>query len=916
MSSGLTISGRDAILRAGDLTLRLDLADGARVVQATCAAHPERPLVERWGCAYEAGGQTWSDAPREGERAFGAGRAQVTGTGPGGATEIAAGVVAPHLRVRKRFTLYPDLPFVRVRYRTETTGVEGSGAGFSVGLPAVALTPALADAFDLPEDTADDGLDLGNGLALPAWRAFGDPDGAFGLLVFAAERQTMSRLQVTGRGFAFRPAYYLSYSTNVVTTREVRFGLEHQNIGPVDALDWFVGAFRRAGLPQLLRLIAAFHARRRPAGAAEVLEFAPGRSAWDGAPAGAAPGAGRPPLGALPPPWPATATLSPGGSAARHFLLPAAGGPGGPGRSETVRADGVTIASDRDERRPHHLTLRIAVAAGAAPGVRSVPAPAPGPGPALEVIVDVVAPRPLPAGEGVVLGAAGLAGRARAAGWLVVDAPDLPGGVALLQRPGGGARPLEIEPGLAGGYDVFAGVAAGAGLKFRLADDPYWSYVHADRSDPAQRVDIQTWQPVGTLCRLPADGGPYGEVRLRRAAPGGALEIAPHPYVNGFTVLSHLRFAPAASAAPVRSAPSGPRRAIVGLADIPDVGNDLGADAYQEEAWREIVVQHARVGIDTVYWRVDGQCADFHTAVGTVRYSVPRTHGLYSPRARAYGRALERLDPLRVAAAEAPRRGLRLFGWMRANNYSGNVVARFFVEHPEWHEVREDGSPAPQLCFAVPEVRAHKAAILREAAAYGLHGLLIDTLRHPPMVGYHPLVVEAFEREFGQAPPREPRSLRPRHLVDDRSGERWERWWRFRARYFARFIRELHAGLAADGRGALPVHVRVAPQRFLHDGADLDALLEEGLIDAVVANRYVAEPLDYERLLPVTGGRVPVIAVCDPIRGDRVELLGQLHADARLGGVGLYESNRLVHTPPYRDALLDLAPGGQRVSAR
>jgi hypothetical protein len=939
VGGSMRVSGGVAELRAGDLSLRLDLADGARVADVTCAARPAQALVERWWCAYEADGQVWSEAPQEGQRAFGAGRARVThsAAGAGGAAggEVAVSAVAPHLRLRKRFTVYPGLPFVRVRYWIASTGVEGRGAGFSVGLPWVALTDALADAFDLPSETADDGMDLGDGLALPAWRAFGDPAGAFGLLVFAAERQVLSRMQVTGRGFAFRPPYYLSYSTNVVTTREARFGLEHQNVGPLDELDWFLGAFRRDDLPALLRLIGAFHARRRPAewggtagaaGAAEVLEYAPGRSAWDAEPddsaappAGAAPAGGAahpalPPLEALPrPSWPSSVTVSPGRRATRSFVLPGgAFGGSDPGQAGTWSASGVTVSTRRDERRPGRLTLDVEAAGAAAPGVRSVSVPIPGG--ALEVVVEVAPPRPLPEGEGmVVIGAADLARRAGEAGWLVVDAPDLPGGTALLQRPGGGARPLEVDPGLRGSYDVFAGVGDGAGLKFALGEvgeGSAWSYVHADRTNVSQRVDIQTWQPVATLCRLPAGSGPFGEVLLRRATlggapPSGALRIAPHPYANGYTVLSHLRFAPAPP--PVLPLLTGRRRSIVGLSDIPDVGNDLGADAYQEEAWREVVAQHARVGIDTVYWRVDGQCADFHSTIGTVRYSVPRTHSLYSPRARTYGRALERLDPLRIATDEAQRRGLRLFGWMRANNYSGNVVARFFVQHPEWHEVREDGSPAPQLCFAVPEVRAHKAAIQREAAAYGLQGLLIDTLRHPPMVGYHPLVVEAFRAEYGEPPPREPQTRLPQNRVDNRTGERWERWFRFRARYFAQFVRDLRAGLAADGLGDLPVHVRVAPQRYLHDGADLEALLDEGLIGAVVANRYVTDALDYERLFPVVRGRVPVIAICDPIRNDPVGLLAEAHADPLLGGVGLYESNRLVHTPPFRDALLEIA---------
>jgi hypothetical protein len=211
------------------------------------------------------------------------------------------------------------------------------------------------------------------------------------------------------------------------------------------------------------------------------------------------------------------------------------------------------------------------------------------------------------------------------------------------------------------------------------------------------------------------------------------------------------------------------RRVLAGLADTPDVAFEVAADALDEGAWRESLWQHAAHGVDTVYRRIDGQCSDFHTRVGTVRYPVARTHSLYSPVSRYYGQALRRLDPLRIAVEESRRWGLRLFGWRRTNNYSGNAVARFYLEHPEWREARADGRPAPQLCFAVPEVRAHKIAILAEAVAYGLDGLLIDTLRHPPMVGYHTLVTGAYRRRYGQDPPRtaEPEAL------PDRNAARW-----------------------------------------------------------------------------------------------------------------------------------------------
>ena len=183
----------------------LDRRAGARVQAVSCAALPDRSLVERWWCGYTADGQTWSDAPRPGESPFENGPVRVRKGGRSARPEVVAQVVSPHLRVEKRFTLYPGLPFVRVRYRVETTGVEGRGPGLSLGLPAIRFHDVLADPFDLQEDTADDGLDP-RGLALPAWRVFGDPDGAYGLVVFAAERQTMSRLQVTERVAPSGPA--------------------------------------------------------------------------------------------------------------------------------------------------------------------------------------------------------------------------------------------------------------------------------------------------------------------------------------------------------------------------------------------------------------------------------------------------------------------------------------------------------------------------------------------------------------------------------------------------------------------------------------------------------------------------------------------------------------------------------------
>lgn len=890
-------------LVAGGLTLTLDLSNGAHVVSAESAARPGLNLIDRWWCGYTADDQTWSDAPLPSENPFAG--ATVSHT----PQEVTARAAAPHLNVEKRFTLYPGLPFIRVRYHTETTNLEGRGPGMSLGLPAIHFSSALVDPFDLDEDTADNGQELEGGLELPAWRIFADPTGAFGLVVFAARRRTMSRLQVTERGCAFRPAYYQAYSSEVVTTHFLNFSLQYSNFGPVDEIDWFLGAYDRETWPAMRRTISAFHARRLPASGGEILQVSPDLVATSGLTL--------PVTDALPAAWPARLRLAPGASGQtltrRFAVLPSSASNGAAAAPAAAPTTGVSSASPS----LNGLTLEaqpagtIMTAADPAPAYDiQVTAPAGTPAghyhleaplgaSTLPLDVDVVTSAPLPAAEagGRVAGAAEIAAGG-ISGWQLIQHPGAPGGASLMARASSGAAPFRFEHGLRGPYDVYAGVAGGIGLKVQLDGDPYWTYL-TTRSVQS----VQTWQAIDTLCQSDT------EVLIRRAhLDGGGLSIAPHPNINGATILTHLRFVPSPEPEPVKI-PVVPnrKRFFAGLSDIPVVGHELADEAAIEETWRGLIWAHAAHGIDTIYWRIDGQCSDFHTKIGTVRYSTPRVHNLYTPAARYYGLALRAVDPLKIAVDESKRWGLHLFGWMRTNNYSGNVVSQFFVDHPEWHDVRENGRKSPSLCLAFPEVRAHKISILVEAAAYGLNGLMVDTLRHPPLVHYHPIMIDAFRAEYGEDPPREPETQMDWGMVDNRVGERWERWFRFRARYVTQMFRELRDALRAAGMGNLPVHIRVAPSRFLHDGADLESLLSEGLVDAVVANRYHKDTLDYEKLFPVVRGRVPICAICDNVRPDPVTFLEDLQRDSRLTGVGMYESEWSVHQPEHRAVLLKVA---------
>jgi hypothetical protein len=200
---------------------------------------------------------------------------------------------------------------------------------------------------------------------------------------------------------------------------------------------------------------------------------------------------------------------------------------------------------------------------------------------------------------------------------------------------------------------------------------------------------------------------------------------------------------------------------------------------------------------------------------------------------------LKKVNMLQLAVDAARRYGLKLYGWMRFNNYGGNVQSDFFKNHPEFHEEWESGVPANKLCLAFPEVRKHKIDILVEAASYGLDGLCLGFLRHPPVLLYAPILVDGFRKEYGEEPPRDRKNrdqTRTSSVPPD--DEAHQRWYGYRARFMTRFARELKEALKAKGMRDLPIAVWVRPNHCLFDGIDLDTWLEEGLCDEVVADNY------------------------------------------------------------------------------
>lgn len=249
--------------------------------------------------------------------------------------------------------------------------------------------------------------------------------------------------------------------------------------------------------------------------------------------------------------------------------------------------------------------------------------------------------------------------------------------------------------------------------------------------------------------------------------------------------------------------------------------------------------------MNKIYWRVDGQCSDYPSKLNTMRYISAKTHGVFNPQSKAYGRVLKKTDMLKLAVKAAKDYGVSLYGWMRFNSYMGNVQSSFYRNHPQYWEEWEYGGKGRKLCLAHKVVREHKISILVEAAKYGLDGLSLGFLRHPPVLLYAPALVKGYEKKYGKLPPREPKHPDAHHLrsLPVRDDPEYERYWQYRAGFLTQFGRELKRALKREKLAHVKVSIWVRPHHCLFDGVDIDAWLNEGLCDEVVSQAH-SSPTD------------------------------------------------------------------------
>jgi hypothetical protein len=169
--------------------------------------------------------------------------------------------------------------------------------------------------------------------------------------------------------------------------------------------------------------------------------------------------------------------------------------------------------------------------------------------------------------------------------------------------------------------------------------------------------------------------------------------------------------------------------------------------------------------------------------------------------------------------------------WTFWEPYPDFFESRFYREHPEWRTYDKDGTPVTRMSWAVPQVRAHLVAVLREAVRLGADGTNILFNRGFPLVLYEP----AFVAEFNTLYPEDPKTL------DDGDA----RLLKVRSDIIAGFLREVRtmlddeAARRGDGKKlVLSASCLGNEADNLQYGLDIRRLVNDGLMDEVYPYKW------------------------------------------------------------------------------
>jgi hypothetical protein len=324
---------------------------------------------------------------------------------------------------------------------------------------------------------------------------------------------------------------------------------------------------------------------------------------------------------------------------------------------------------------------------------------------------------------------------------------------------------------------------------------------------------------------------------------------------------------------------------------------------------------HLDHGIRRIIWHLGRSTLDYHSELPTsTRYS-----GDTRPESKLIAESFRKECSLRAALAFAAKNDMVIYGRLAMNRhygpgYGGGLRSKFVANHPEWLERDRKGNvDQTRVSFGVPEYREERIGILLEAAQFGAHGLTLDFCRQPPLVRYHPMVLDGW-LEAGRPDPRRMRVGTPEFME----------WARNRCECINIFLQILRVRLRQfeekSGR-KVPVMARIPEATLdlnLMEGIDVATWVKEGFVDEVALDPFVLWDFEYPHsanayvdLCRAHGVKIYGGANCTAAKGTVPNGRGFLERVARnyeegADGIALYQTDTPLHDARLKPILTPL----------
>jgi hypothetical protein len=481
---------------------------------------------------------------------------------------------------------------------------------------------------------------------------------------------------------------------------------------------------------------------------------------------------------------------------------------------------------------------------------------------------------------------------------------------------------LLIDPKVAGWHRIHVGLYhqaidpyARPLLWGRLSKEPYPEYLRTPGNTKEQTAEVY-WKAADLTGQ-----------KIEISQPPAPMPHAGSGCLGG---ISYIKLVPmtdaevAAAKEEIELPPAAQR--LFGMLDSTDEIFWWGTVETEDDI-RAIVYRHRESGFGRIYWRAFGSHLDTSVEVpeANARWSDAEEQAWIKAQHtktgwRPYLDLPKKFDPLKVAVDYGKKNDCEVHAWVRMTNFNRAPYANFWHDHPEFSTQMIAHKTDPKtgkfvpikpyvrspyrrvLSFAYPEVRAFYVKFFKQLASTGTKGILIDLLRHPPIVGYEPIVSEAFKKKYGK----EMEELDVYHdpLVQE-----------FISEYLRLFLVDLRKEIGND----IEIAVRSSgPSKYALRGKEwIDAGLINTIIDGNWYSGYGPRPT-IEETIKAAGNRGHAFAIAetldvDPKKGwgrrpgdlspEAILALASYYSDRGVERFGIYESTVFTWQPEARRAI-------------